>query len=150
VLGDNRTHPPRSRNDAIDPDRTLVPAPRPFFGATGARASEPPKWNNPCVVTPRRLDDMLSLKIGRTARMGGDHDRAWLTAKARAAGSRARMARANGRAADIFPVIAELHRAGITSLRAIADALNERHIPAPRGGAWQASQVRRVLLRLKT
>ena len=68
--------------------------------------------------------------------------------KPRTAATNARIARANGRAADIYPVIAELRAAGATSLRAIAAELNRRGIPAARGGEWQASQVRRVLARL--
>jgi hypothetical protein len=48
-------------------------------------------------------------------------------------------------------VIAELQAAGVTSLRAITAALNERGIPTAAGsGQWQAAQVRRVLGRLAT
>jgi hypothetical protein len=73
------------------------------------------------------------------------------TAKARDAGARARTARANGRAADLAPLVAELRAAGVTSLRAIAAALNERGIATARGHAlWTASQVRRVLMRLNS
>jgi hypothetical protein len=50
---------------------------------------------------------------------------------------------------DIAPTIEELQAAGVTSLRAIAEALNERGIPTARGvGEWKAGQVRRVLARL--
>jgi hypothetical protein len=38
------------------------------------------------------------------------------------------------RAADILPVIHTLRQEGVTTLAAIAFALNERGIPAPRGG----------------
>jgi Recombinase len=38
--------------------------------------------------------------------------------------------------------------AGVTSLRGIARALNDRGISAPRGHGWQATQVRRLLARL--
>ena len=52
-------------------------------------------------------------------------------------------------AADVAPVIADLQAAGKTSLRAIADGLNERGIPTARGnGEWSAVQVQRVLARL--
>jgi hypothetical protein len=72
------------------------------------------------------------------------------TAKGRAAGAKARTARANGRAADLAPIIADLQAAGTTSLRAIAAALNERGIHMARGrGLWTASQVRRVVERLR-
>jgi hypothetical protein len=73
-----------------------------------------------------------------------------LTAKARAAGAKARTARANGRAADLAPIIANLLAGGTTSLHAIATALNERGIRTAWGrGLWTASQVRRVLGRLR-
>jgi hypothetical protein len=60
-----------------------------------------------------------------------------------------RVARADARAADLAPLIAELRAAGVTTLQGIADGLNRSGIPTPRGrGEWQAPQVRRVLARL--
>jgi hypothetical protein len=58
-----------------------------------------------------------------------------------------RMQRAAARAADLAPIIAEIRASGRASLRQIAAALNERGIQAPRGGEWQAVQVRRVMER---
>jgi DNA invertase Pin-like site-specific DNA recombinase len=53
-------------------------------------------------------------------------------------------------AADLAPTIRELQAAGKTSLRAIADGLNQRGIPTSKGnGDWQAVQVARVLARLQ-
>jgi len=47
-------------------------------------------------------------------------------------------------------LIAELRAAGVTSPRAIAEALNERLIPPPRGqGVWRPYAVRGLLARLK-
>ncbi|WP_415623875.1 recombinase family protein [Methylobacterium mesophilicum] len=43
-----------------------------------------------------------------------------------------------------MPVLNELHATGTTSLGGIAAALNARGIPAARGGAWTATQVRRI------
>ena len=57
---------------------------------------------------------------------------------------------ADQRAADLAGTITALQLAGITSQGAIADALNARSITAPRGGAWSAVQVRRVLQRLSS
>jgi DNA invertase Pin-like site-specific DNA recombinase len=52
------------------------------------------------------------------------------------------------RAADnILPIINEVRRAGATSLRQIAEALNSRGISTPRGGLWHATSVRNVLAR---
>jgi hypothetical protein len=70
-------------------------------------------------------------------------------AKAREAGRKARTARADAQAAELAPTIEALRAAGITTLRGIAAALNERGIPTARGrGKWEATKVRRVLARL--
>jgi hypothetical protein len=53
--------------------------------------------------------------------------------------------RARSRAADLAPTIAELQAGGCESLRAIAAGLEERGIPAARGGKWSAVQVARLL-----
>jgi DNA invertase Pin-like site-specific DNA recombinase len=55
--------------------------------------------------------------------------------------------RADARAADLGPTVAELQAAGAKSLRDIAAGLNERGIPTARGGQWTAVQVSRVLSR---
>jgi hypothetical protein len=68
-----------------------------------------------------------------------------LTNEERRAGIRAVQERADARAAELAPVIRDLRAAGATSLRAIADALNQRRIPTPRGGRWQAGNVSRLL-----
>jgi hypothetical protein len=58
-------------------------------------------------------------------------------------------ARADERAAKLAPIIKSIQAKGVTSLRAIAEALNERRVPTPRGrGHWYATQVRRVLARM--
>jgi hypothetical protein len=73
-----------------------------------------------------------------------------LTQEIRRAGWEARMKRADTRAADLAPIIAELKASGVTSLGGIAAALNQRGILTPRGaGRWGCEQVRRLLLRLK-
>jgi DNA invertase Pin-like site-specific DNA recombinase len=73
-----------------------------------------------------------------------------LTDEARTLGCKAVRDRANARAADLAPIVREAQRGGAHSLRAIADVLNARKIPTPRGrGAWQAGQVSQLLARLK-
>ena len=52
------------------------------------------------------------------------------------------------RAADLAPIIKELQAAGKTSLRAIAEGLNDQGIPTARGGKWSSPQVMRMLERL--
>ena len=56
-------------------------------------------------------------------------------------------ANATRRAANVLPVIQSIQAAGVSSLRDIAEALNARGIPTPRGGQWHASSVRNVLAR---
>jgi Recombinase len=67
------------------------------------------------------------------------------TAKDRAAGQAAIRERVQKRASDIMPTVKELQAAGFESLRAIAAGLEERGIPAARGGKWSAEQVARLL-----
>jgi hypothetical protein len=62
---------------------------------------------------------------------------------------KARTARAVAEAADLAPIIADLRTAGVTSLKGIAKALNDRRVPTPAGGkCWCPMQVARVLKRL--
>jgi DNA invertase Pin-like site-specific DNA recombinase len=71
------------------------------------------------------------------------------TAKMRALSKAALQQRADARAADIGPTIKSLQAAGKTSLRAIAEGLNDQGIPTARGqGKWSAVQVARILERL--
>jgi DNA invertase Pin-like site-specific DNA recombinase len=49
------------------------------------------------------------------------------------------------RAHEINAVLDGLRAEGISSLKGLALALNERSISAPRGGTWSAGQVRRVV-----
>ena len=63
-----------------------------------------------------------------------------------ARGRERQAARAKARADDLDAVIADARAAGATSLREIAAVLNERGVPAARGGMWLAAQVRRVVM----
>jgi hypothetical protein len=51
--------------------------------------------------------------------------------------------------AALEPVIRTIMAAGQTSLRQIAKGLNERQVPASRGGMWSTMQVSRVLARMR-
>ena len=53
-------------------------------------------------------------------------------------------------AGDLLPVIDGYRERGIMSAAGIAKALNGDDIKAPRGGRWQAGQVRRLLQKLPT
>ena len=71
-----------------------------------------------------------------------------VSSKTRAMAVKVLQARADTKAADLAPTIAELQAAGKTSLRAIAAGLNEAGIPTARGGEWSSAQVMRILERL--
>lgn len=70
------------------------------------------------------------------------------TQRAAAKGRLILQERAERRAADLAPILAEIQAGGATSLGQIADALNARGIPAAKGGSWSKTQVRRLLDRL--
>lgn len=69
-------------------------------------------------------------------------------AKGRVLGAAAVVAKTTRRQEDLNPVIRDLMAEGRTSLHQIAAGLNERQVPASRGGPWSAVQVSRVLARL--
>jgi len=54
---------------------------------------------------------------------------------------------ADQHAANVLPIIREAQKAGATTLRAIAEALNARGVVTARGGAWHAMSVKNVLER---
>ena len=91
-----------------------------------------------------RTKAALAAAKRRGVKLGGDRG-ARLTAKARAAGNATVAQRSRDRAVDLAPTIKELQAAGCESLRAIAAGLEERGIPAARGGKWSAVQVARLL-----
>jgi DNA invertase Pin-like site-specific DNA recombinase len=93
-----------------------------------------------------RTKAALARAKARGKRLGGDRGNLPAVAKAGAKASvEARRAVAATRAQDLSAVVADLRSEGHTSLRQLAEGLNAREIPAPRGGEWQAAQVARVL-----
>jgi DNA invertase Pin-like site-specific DNA recombinase len=88
------------------------------------------------------------IAAGKALRLGGQRG-ASITADARQTGLAARQARASARAADLRALLAALRQSGATSLGSLAAALNDRGVPAARGGRWSKTQVRRLLLRLE-
>ena len=49
--------------------------------------------------------------------------------------------------ANVLPVIRQMQGAGVTSLAALATALNNRGIPTARGGTWHPMTVRNLMER---
>jgi hypothetical protein len=68
--------------------------------------------------------------------------------KGNAAGVAAIRVAADSHAKNLQPVINYLASEGMTSLGAVAEALNERGMLTPRGGRWHKSSVRNLLNRL--
>lgn len=56
-------------------------------------------------------------------------------------------AEADRYAANVLPIIREAQKAGASTLRQIADALNARGIPTARGGLWYAQSIANILER---
>lgn len=54
---------------------------------------------------------------------------------------------ADAHAAVVLPIVRQLQAQGITTTRALADALNERSIRTVRGGSWHRSTVSNLLAR---
>ncbi|PBC00510.1 recombinase family protein [Mesorhizobium sp. WSM3860] len=72
------------------------------------------------------------------------------TAEAAAKGRQIAAEEANRFAETVLPIIESIQRSGITSLRGLAIALNNRGVRTARGGQWQVSNVRNVLRRSST
>jgi DNA invertase Pin-like site-specific DNA recombinase len=68
---------------------------------------------------------------------------------ARGLGQEVIKANADRHAANILPVIRAAQKAGATTLREIADALNARGVHTARGGKWFATSVKNILDRTK-
>ena len=97
----------------------------------------------------KRTKDALQAAKARGVKLGGDHG-VIPSRKAIAMGVAALQAKANGRAADIAPIIRRLQSGDAAmSLRAIAAALNDEGVPTARKGKWSASEVQRTLARVQ-
>lgn len=91
----------------------------------------------------QRTRDALQAAKKRGVKLGGfrgEH------AARRAAEAKARQADAD--AERVRDAIMAIQAAGVTSASGIARCLNDRGMPTPRGGQWQAVQVQRTIARL--
>jgi DNA invertase Pin-like site-specific DNA recombinase len=92
-----------------------------------------------------RTRTALAQAKARGVKLGGDKGHMPVIARRGHVASLAvRRAKADIRAADLLPVIAEIRAGGAASYHSVADALNERGIPTARGGRWQPMQVFRI------
>jgi len=70
--------------------------------------------------------------------------------QARELGKAVIKANADRHAANVLPIIQAAQKAGETTLREIADALNARGVHTARGGKWFATSVKNILDRART
>lgn len=100
-----------------------------------------------------RTKAALAAAKARGVRLGGDRGHRPATPegsrKGAAASAETRALQAIRHAHAVLPVVEELRAAGAGSLHRLAAGLAERGVPAPRGGAWTATAVRRMLARLE-
>ena len=98
----------------------------------------------------RRTTEALAAAKARGVRLGNPNGAAALKRadKGNAAGVAAIRVAADSHAKNLQPVVNTLAAEGVTSLGAVAEALNERGMLTPRGGRWHKSSVRNLLNRL--
>ena len=90
----------------------------------------------------QRTRDALQAAKQRGVTLGGPK-----LAEAQLAGAASNKLAADKFAANVIPIIRQAQAAGATSLRAIADVLNNRGVRTARGGVWAATQVRDIINR---
>ena len=98
----------------------------------------------------KRTKEALAAAKARGVKLGNPNGAAALrrAAKGNLASLSAIRAKANQHAENLRPVVESLRENGITSLGAIADALNERGMLTSRDGRWHKSSVRNLIDRL--
>jgi DNA invertase Pin-like site-specific DNA recombinase len=89
-----------------------------------------------------RTKSALAAAKAKGVRLGNPHIEA-----ARGEAIAAIKAGADRAAGNVLPIVAEIRKSGATTLRAIAEALNARGVPTPRGRRWHAMSVRNALAR---
>ena len=98
-------------------------------------------------VISERTKAALQAAKARGVKLGNPNIRE-LRPDRREAANASRIRLADAFVADLNEIIVDIQNLGISSLSGIASELNRRGIPTQRGGAWQATQVRRVLDRI--
>ncbi len=83
----------------------------------------------------------LAARKAQGARLGNRRN----PGEAAALGSKALSEEADTFASNVLPIVSALQSAGVTGLRGLADALNNRGIRTARGGRWHVSNVKNVI-----
>ncbi len=94
------------------------------------------------MISERTRTALASRKLSGT-RLGNPTNSAAAAAKGREVSVR----EAERFAESVLPIVRRVQCSGITSLRRIAIALNDRAVRTARGGRWQVSNVRNLLAR---
>ena len=90
-----------------------------------------------------RTKSALAARKAQGARLGNPRN----AGEAAAIGREVQAMEADRLAANVQPIIQGLRASGVTDLRGLADALNNRGVRTARGGRWYVSNVRNVLMR---
>src|SRR5262245_53095573 len=152
---------PPARTDRQPPTKNRCPGP---FAHRSGRIPAPssnvscafPVLTRPCLTAraatktdygakPRkRTSAVLRAAKARGKRLGNPK-----LSEARRHAAAARKEKADRYSANVLPVIREIQRSGVKSLRGVARALAARGIPTARGGAWTPVQVSDILRRAR-
>lgn len=97
------------------------------------------------LISERTRSALASRKVNG-AKLGNPSNAAEAAAKGRAIA----IQQADKFAAIVLPIVTSIRNAGVTSLRGIAVALNNRGVRSARGGQWQVSNVRNILARARS
>jgi DNA invertase Pin-like site-specific DNA recombinase len=90
----------------------------------------------------KRTKEALAAAKARGVRLGNPR-----LADAIEATNKARQEAADAFAANVLPIIRQIQKSGVSSLRGVAKALSARGIKTARGGAWSAVQVSDIVRR---
>lgn len=99
------------------------------------------------VISERTKAALQAAKV-RGVRLGNPNIKE-LRPDRREAANASRIRMADAFVTDLNEIILDIKNLGISSLSGIASELNTRGIPTQRGGSWQATQVRRVMDRVR-
>src|SRR5436190_5332957 len=91
-----------------------------------------------------RTRSALAARKAQGARLGNPRN----ASTAAAAGRAVQVAEADQFAANVLPIVNSVRASGVTGLRGIARALNDRGVRTARGGRWHVSNVKNVIDRL--
>ena len=93
----------------------------------------------------KRTKEALAAAKARGARLGSPDPR-----RGSAAGAASNRLQAAQFASNALPIVREIQKAGMTTLRGIAGALNARGVPTARGGTWAPQTVANLMKRQPT